>query len=70
MRAYVIVTGLLFDLITTLQVVRLFIGWPVTVAGVAVPLWASGVFAVVAGSLAVWAFRLMMRTRTTAAPAP
>jgi hypothetical protein len=63
MRKYVLVSGLVFDVITAAQLVRLLLGWPVTVAGVAVPLWASAIAAVVAGSLAVWAMRLYMQTR-------
>jgi hypothetical protein len=63
MRIYVLVSGLVFDAITALQVARLLLGWPVTVAGFAVPLWASAIAAVVAGALAVWAMRLYMQSR-------
>ena len=63
MRTYVLVSGLVFDAITALQLVRFLLRWPVTVAGFTVPLWASAVAAIVAGSLAVWAMRLLMRTR-------
>lgn len=63
MRIYVLVSGLVFDAITALQVARLLLGWPVTVAGFIVPLWASAIAAVVAGALAVWAMRLYMQSR-------
>lgn len=63
MRSYILVSGLAFDAITALQLARLLLGWPVTVAGFAVPLWASAIAAVVAGSLAVWAMRLYMQAR-------
>lgn len=63
MRTYVLASGLVFDAITVLQVARLLFGWPVNVAGFVVPLWASAIAAVVAGSLAVWAMRLYMQTR-------
>lgn len=63
MRTYVLASGLVFDAITALQLARLLLGWPVTVAGFVVPLWASAIAAVVAGSLAVWAMRLYVHTR-------
>ena len=65
MRTYVLVSALVFTAIMALQVVRLLLAWPVTVAGYAVPLWASAVAAVVAGALAVSAMRLLMRMRSS-----
>lgn len=38
MRGYILVSGLAFAAITALQLARLLLGWPVTVAGFAVPL--------------------------------
>jgi hypothetical protein len=35
---------------------RLVLRWPVQVASIAVPLWASGIAVIVAASLALWAF--------------
>jgi hypothetical protein len=68
MRSYVVVSGIVFDVLTALQLIRLLLGWPVIVNGFAVPLWVSGVAAFVAGSLAVWAIRLMQtRSRPAAA---
>ena len=63
MRSYVVVSGLVFDAVTALQVARLLLRWPVVIAGFAVPLWASAIAAVVAAILAVWAMRLLMQTR-------
>ncbi len=63
MRTYVVVSALVFDAITALQLARLLLRWPVTVAGFAVPLWVSAIAAIVAGWLAVWAMRLLMQTR-------
>jgi hypothetical protein len=65
MRTYVLVSAIIFTAIMALQVARLVLAWPVTVAGYAVPLWASAVAAVVAGILAVSAVRLLMRMRST-----
>jgi len=54
---YVIVSGILFGVIAVLQAVRALNQWPVHVGGFAVPVWASWLAAVVAGSLCLWAFR-------------
>ena len=57
MRRYTLVSGLFLTLLTCVQVVRLLLRWPVRVAGIDVPLWVSGIAAVIVGSLAIWAFR-------------
>lgn len=57
MRRYVLVSGVFFALLTGVQVLRFLRQWPVRVANVDVPVWASGIAALVAGSLAFWAFR-------------
>jgi hypothetical protein len=58
MRRYVLVSGLFLVLLTCVQLLRLMLGWRVMVAGVEIPLWASAVAALIAGSLAIWAFRV------------
>ena len=57
MRRYALISGLFFTLLACVQLLRLILRWPVRVASVDVPLWVSGIAVVVAGSLAVWAFR-------------
>jgi hypothetical protein len=57
MRRYTLVSGLFLTLLTCVQLVRVVLRWPVRVAGIDVPLWVSGVAAVIVGSLAIWAFR-------------
>ena len=57
MRRYALVSGTFFALLTCVQVLRLLRQWPVRVASVDVPLWASGIAALIAGSLTFWAFR-------------
>ncbi len=57
MHRYVLVSGLFLVLLACVQLLRLILGWRVTVAGVEIPLWASAVAALIAGSLAIWAFR-------------
>ena len=58
MRRYVLVSGLFLVLVACAQLLRLILGWQVTVAGLEIPLWASGVAVLITGSLAIWAFRV------------
>lgn len=67
MRRYVLVSGLFLALLTCVQLLRLILGWPVTVAGASIPLWASAIAAVIAGSLTIWAFRVSARGNSAAA---
>ncbi len=55
--SYPTVSGLVFTLIAALQAVRAAKGVPVQIGTKAIPVWISWVAAVVAGALAVWAFR-------------
>ena len=57
MRRYELVSGAFFSLIALVQLARVVLAWPVQVASVTVPIWASVVACLVAGWLAVWAFR-------------
>jgi hypothetical protein len=57
MRRYEQVSGAFFCLLAALQLTRLLLRWPVQVAGVAVPLWASVLAFLVASIFAIWAFR-------------
>lgn len=57
MRRYAMVSGVFFTVLCGLQLLRLAMRWPINVAGAEVPLWASGVAALILGTLAVWAFR-------------
>ena len=67
MRRYVLVSGLFLALVSCVQLIRLILRWPITVAGVSIPLWASAVAAIVAGGMAVWAFRVSGRDNSAAA---
>lgn len=67
MRTYVVVSALVFGAITALQLARLLLRWPVTVAGFAVPLSASAIAAIVAGAMAAWAMGLLIQTRPRSA---
>jgi hypothetical protein len=64
MRRYALVSGIVFALITGVQVLRFLRQWPVRVASVDIPVWVSGIAALVAGSLAFWAFRTAARSNS------
>jgi len=57
MRRYEQVSGAFFCLLAALQLTRFLLHWPVQVAAVTVPLWASLLAFVVATTFAIWAFR-------------
>ncbi len=60
-RSYTILSGAIFGLIAVLHVLRFFFQWQATIAGATVPLWLSGLAAVVAGVMALAAFRVVRR---------
>jgi hypothetical protein len=57
MRRYELVSGIFLSIIALAQLTRTLLGWPVLVDGYNVPVWMSGVAFLIAGGLAVWAFR-------------
>jgi len=57
MRRYEQVSGAFFCLLAVAQLTRVVLHWPVQVADVAVPLWASIVAFLVASTFAIWAVR-------------
>ena len=57
MRRYEKVSGVFFGLLAAVQLTRLLFRWPVQVASLSVPLWASALAVVITGVLATWAFR-------------
>jgi hypothetical protein len=57
MNRYARFSGVFFSLLALVQLTRAVLGWPVQVAGVTVPVWASVLAFVVAATFAVWAFR-------------
>jgi hypothetical protein len=64
MRRYEQVSGAFFSLLAIVQLARLLMRWPVQVASVNVPLWASAVAVVVTATLATWAFRTTSTTQS------
>lgn len=57
MKPFTAVTVALLALIALLQLVRFLLGWEVSVHGVAIPVWASGVAFAVVGALAAMLWR-------------
>lgn len=57
-RSYDVASAVIFTLVCILQVLRALNQWPVQVGDWQIPLWASWLAAVLAGSLAAWGFRL------------
>ena len=56
-KPFTIIAVVLFSLIALLQLVRFILAWEVTVNGVTVPVWASGIAFVIATGLAVMVWR-------------
>ena len=54
---YAVVSGAIFGVVAVLQAIRAFVQLPVHVGSFEIPVAASWVATVVAGSLCVWAFR-------------
>ena len=56
-KPFTIVAVVVFLLVSLLQLLRLVLGWAITIDGVAIPLWASGVAFVAASGLAAMVWR-------------
>jgi hypothetical protein len=65
MRQYVVVSGLIFAVVAVAQLVRVVMAWPVHIGSFDAPNWVSGIAVLIAGSLAIWAFRVRRADRTT-----
>jgi len=65
MRAYVVVSGVLFSLIALGQLARAVFAVPVRAADIEIPVWCSYAAFVFLGALAIWAFRVLRGTSTT-----
>jgi hypothetical protein len=56
-RPFAFLAVLIFTIVALVHLLRLVLGWEVTIGSVAVPLWASGLGLVIAGGLAVMLWR-------------
>ena len=55
-KIYIVVSGLVFGLIALGQLLRAVNQVPVQAGGVAIPVWASWLAFLIAGSMCTWAF--------------
>ena len=62
MHRYEQISGVFFTILALVQLTRVVLRWPVQVSTVTVPLWPSVVAFLIAGSLAIWAFKSVRRT--------
>jgi hypothetical protein len=53
MKPFAMIVVIFLSLLALLQLARFFLGWVVTVQGVVIPVWVSGIAFVIAGLLAV-----------------
>ena len=56
-KPFTVVSVVVLSLVSLLQLLRLLLGWAVTINGIAIPLWASGIAFVVAAGLAAMVWR-------------
>ena len=56
-KAYFLVAGIIFTLVALFHLVRIYMEWPVIIGDWSVPKWVSWVALIVAGGLALLAFR-------------
>jgi hypothetical protein len=61
MRSYIIVSAVVFAIVTIVNIVRLAMGWQIEVAACRVPMAASWIPVIVAGGLAIWAIVAVAR---------
>ena len=61
-RTYCMLAAAIFALIALLQLIRIMMGWSVTLNGVDVPFWASWIAVIVAAALSFVGFRAAMRS--------
>jgi hypothetical protein len=66
MRLYLRVSGLLFGLVAIGHLVRTVRRWPLSIAGHPVPAGVSLLVLVVAGGMAIWAWRLLSQPQVAA----
>ena len=57
MRPFTTVAVAFLALVAVLQLIRFLLGWEVSVRGVAIPVWASGIAFAVVGALAAMLWR-------------
>lgn len=61
-KTFCTLAAAIFTLIALLQLIRIVMGWSVTLNGVDVPFWASWIAVIVAGALSFVGFSAAMRS--------
>jgi hypothetical protein len=61
-KTFCTLAAAIFALIALLQLIRIVMGWSVTLNGIDVPFWASWIAVIVAGALSFVGFRAAMRS--------
>jgi hypothetical protein len=56
-KPYTVVAVIVLFLVSLLQLLRLVLGWPITIDGVSIPLWVSGIALAAAAGLATMVWR-------------
>lgn len=57
MKPFTTIAAAIFALVALMHVFRLFLGWEVTVNGIAIPMWASALALIITAALALMLFR-------------
>lgn len=57
MKPFTLIAIVVLSLLAILQLTRLLLGWEVSVNGVSIPVWVSGIAFVIAGGLAAMLWR-------------
>lgn len=57
MKPFTLIAIAVFSMVALLQLLRFVMGWEVTVNGVAIPIWASGIAFLIAATLAFMLWR-------------
>ena len=64
MKTFTVLSIIIFSLIAILQLIRFVLGWEVSVNGVSIPVWVSGMAFIVSGGLAIMLWRENRTTST------
>jgi hypothetical protein len=56
-KSYCLLAAAVFALVAVLQLLRIVMGWPISVNGHAFPIWTSWIAVIVAGGLSALGFR-------------
>ncbi len=62
-KTFLVVTGVIFSILTILHVLRLIGGWRAEVENITIPIWASWLGVFIAGFLAYNAFQLSKKIK-------